>query len=386
VKVLFVCPFVPWPLVNGGKIRTFHLIKAASERAELHVRLIREPGTSAEAEAAIGAHCASLSFFDRERPGPWVRWSRARLERWFFSPALQAALAHDVATGGFDLVHLDELLLARIVNAGGVRVVQHHHKLDTVLYDTLNANRGPHRYFDLWKLRRLEADSARRTRFHVTCSEEDGDVLRARYPGIVCRAVPSGFDPLFFRAEEPAPPRDPLELCFLGSMDYGPNVDGVRFFVAECMPRLRERHPGVRLTIVGGNPAPEVRALEHADVAVTGVVPDVRPYLLRAGQMVVPLRIGGGTRLKIVEALALGTPVTSTAIGAEGLALEPDRDLRIADGAAALVDAIGRSIADPAGARALGEHGRRTVHARYRWDALGARLVGCWEEMLQLEG
>jgi len=312
-----------------------------------------------------------------------MRWSRPRLERWFHSPALQAAVQLDVDTGGFHLVHLDELLLARIVEPRGRRVpmVQHHHKLDTVLYDTLNAGRGPHRYFDLWKLNRLEAESARRYRHHLTCSEEDARILRERYGALDCHAVPSGFDPDFFRPPDPAPLRDPQTLLFLGSMNYGPNVDAVLRFARECLPELRTRHPGVRMQIVGGDPLPEVRALSGPDVEVTGGVPDVRPYLARCGQLVVPLRIGGGTRLKIVEALAMGAPVVSTHIGAEGLGLEDGRDLLLAADAPALTDAISAGIRDPRAGERRAAHGQRAVHDRYRWEVLGHELAEYWERV-----
>ena len=383
MKVLFVCPFVPWPLVNGGKIRTYNLVKAASNFAEVHLRVIREPGAAAGAEEALRSHCVSLSFFERKRPGSWMRWSRPKLERWFHSPALQASVQRDVDTGGFHLVHLDELLLARIVAPRDRRVpiVQHHHKLDTVLYDTLHAHRGPHRLFDLWKLNRLEAESARRYRHHLTCSEGDARILRERYGALDCHAVPSGFDPAFFRTPEPAPARDPLTLLFLGSMDYGPNVDAVLRFAEECLPALRARHPGVRLQVVGGHPAREVQALAGPGVVVTGAVPDVRPYLASCGQLVVPLRIGGGTRLKIVEALAMGAPVVSTPVGAEGLGLADGRDLVLAADAPSLVEAVSAGIRDPRAAERRAAQGRRSVYERYRWEVLGHELAEYWERV-----
>ena len=383
MKVLFVCPFVPWPLVNGGKIRTYNLIRSASQHAEIHLRVIREPGMSEEAREALEPWCGSLQFFDRQRPGSWIRWSRPKLERWFHSPALQACVRREVAEGGFQLTHLDELLLARILPPGrrSAPIVQHHHKLDTVLYDTLNNHRGPHRHFDLWKLHRLEADSARRYRHHVTCSEGDADILRRRHGALDCHAVPSGFDPEFFQSSEPAPPRDPLRLLFLGSMNYGPNVDAMLRFVDGCMPELRRRHPGLVLEVVGGNPDPEVQALAADDVVITGRVDDVRPYLARCGQMIVPLRIGGGTRLKIVEALAMETPVVSTTIGAEGLGLEHGRELLLADDAEALVEAIGSLINDPRRAATLAAAGREAVYGRYRWEALAEDLVAYWERV-----
>ncbi len=382
MKVLFICPFVPWPLVNGGKIRTYHLIRSVSSLAEIHLRVIREPGLTAEAEEAFEPYCASLKFFDRQRPGSWIRWSRPKLERWFHSPALEAAVQREIEEGDYQLVHLDELLLARIVpSARRIPIVQHHHKLDTVLYDKVNASRGPHRYFDLWKLYRLEAESARRYRHHLTCSEGDAEILRQRHGALDCAAVPSGFDPDFFHPSDPPPERAPKRLLFLGSMNYGPNVDAMLRFVLDCMPSLRERHPGVVLDVVGGDPTPEVKSLAGDDVNVTGRVEDVRPYLERCAAMVVPLRIGGGTRLKIVEALALNTPVVSTSTGAEGLGLEHGRELLLADDVPSLVERIGELFDDPGLGQRLGAAGRASVYERYRWDALAQDLFEYWERV-----
>lgn len=382
MRVLFICPFVPWPLVNGGKIRTFNLVKNAARDAEIHLRVIREPGMAEDAEEALAPHCASLQFFERSRPGSWMRWSRPKLERWFHSPGLQAAVRQEMQTGGHQLVHLDELLLARLpAGAHTVPVVQHHHKLDTVLYDTLNAARGPHRYFDLWKLRRLEAESARRYRHHLTCSEGDAAILRERHGALDCAAVPSGFDPAFHRPADPPATREPGRLLFLGSMDYGPNVDAVDTFVRLCLPRIRERFPEAVLDVVGGNPTAEVRALAGDGVHVTGRVDDVRPWLERAAAMVVPLRIGGGTRLKIVEALAMRTPVVSTNIGAEGLGLEDGVHALLADDAEGMIEHVCSLLADPDRSHALAYAGEDFVHERYTWDVLARELVDYWERI-----
>jgi glycosyltransferase involved in cell wall biosynthesis len=381
MKVLFVCPFVPWPLETGGKIRTYHLIREAAKHAEIHLRVIQEPTEVPGSRAALEEVCASVQFFERSRPGPFGRVRLAKLERWFHSNTLQRALQTDLARGGFLLVHLDELLLTRIVKGPRIPVVQHHHKLDTVLYDTLFANSGPTRHFDRWKLHRLEAESARRYRHHILCSHEDAKLLSGRHGALDFAVVPSGFDPQQFRPSDPPVPRDPSRIVFVGSMDYGPNVDAVGYFCRSMLPGLVERRPETVFEIVGANPTPEVRALASENVNVTGRVDAVPPYLERAACVVVPLRIGGGTRLKIVEALALETPVVSTTIGAEGLGLEDEKHLVLADTPEDMVQAVERLVTQPRAAGDMARRGRGYVHERFRWEALGQDLVDYWERV-----
>lgn len=382
MKVLFICPFVPWPLVNGGKIRTYHLLRAAARECEVHLRVIQEPEPVPGAEEALEAIVASAAFFERSRPGRLQRWQLPKLERWFHSRPLLEAVQRDLAGGDFKLVHLDELLLARIVpDARTIPVVQHHHKLDTVLYESLAHSATLEQRFDRWKLRRLETESARRYRHHLLCSQDDADTLRARHGALDCAVVPSGFDPACFRPDPAGPPREPARLVFLGSMDYGPNVEAVVRFVRESLPLVRAARPEVLFEIVGGNPSPEVRALAGPGVLVTGRVDEVQPYLARASALVVPLAIGGGTRLKIVEALALGTPVVSTTIGAQGLGLVHGTHLLLADGAEAFARATLELLGEPQEAARLGERGRAYVHEHYRWEVLGHELVDYWERV-----
>ena len=382
MKVLFVCPFVPWPLSTGGKVRTFNLIKEAAPHAELHVRVLHEPSGTPGAEEALAPHCASLAFFRRTPPGAGRRLLRAKLERWFHSRELEAEIAAAIAERRVDLVHLDELLLARSVpGERGIPVVQHHHKLDTVFYDTVSSGQGLGRHFDLWKLRRLEAESARRFRHHLLCSAEDARLLRRRYGALDVEIVPSGFDPALFTPAAPPVERAARRLVFLGSMDYAPNVEGVLRFARAVLPRVRAEVPEAVLDVVGRAPAPEVRGLAGPSVRVLGEVPEVRSHLEGAAVLVVPLRIGGGTRLKIVEALALGTPTVSTTIGAEGLGLVHGKHLLLADDDAAFARATVELLRDPARAAELGAGGQAFVHERYRWSALAHDLVDYWERV-----
>ncbi len=380
-RILFVCPFFPWPLTSGGKIRTFNLIRVLGGDAEIHLRALREPGVGREGERKLAPFCADIATFERDRPGTVMRWSRSKLERWFHSPALRKALAQDVQKGAFDLIHLDELLLARsLPPAPHVPVVQHHHKLDTVLYDSLSHHLGVHRHFDLWKLRRLESESARRFKWHVVCGEHDAEILRERYTGLEFQVVPSGFDPDYFRPSDPPAARTRNRILFLGTLSYGPNVDAIVRFI-RILPRLRERFPKVVFDVVGGDANRVIHSLHGNGVNVIGSVRDVRPYLEGAALLVVPLSIGGGTRLKIVEALAMGCPVVSTTVGAEGLELTPGVHLRIANGEDELAAAVLDVLADPEAARSMAERGRLQVHERYTWKVLARGLLDFWERI-----
>jgi glycosyltransferase involved in cell wall biosynthesis len=379
MDVLFASPVLPWPLDAGGRIRTFYLARALARDVRVHLRCVLAPGQDARAAEQLAPWCASLELYERSAPGVHRHLVRAKIERWFHSESLRARLREECASGRYALLHLDELLQARLVAPDcPIPVVQHHHKLDVDLFQRTTEGRGPQRHFDLWKLRRLEREAARRTPYHVFCCAEDREAFERRNGPTRAAIVPNGFDPEHY-AQAPAT-REPLRLLFLGSLSYEPNVNGCARFCADVLPELVRRHPGLVFDIVGREPNAAVRALASAHVRIHADVPDVRPYLERCSVFVVPLRIGGGTRLKISEALALGTPVVSTSIGAEGLALRHDEHLLLADTPAELGGSISRLLGDPLGAAALGARGRTYVWQHYTWPVLAARLLAFWQQ------
>jgi glycosyltransferase involved in cell wall biosynthesis len=195
--------------------------------------------------------------------------------------------------------------------------------------------------------------------------------------------VPNGVDLDFFRPSARSTLREPPTLLFFGAIDYYPNTDAMHFFLRDVFPHLLERYPHVRLCIVGRKPPESISAYRSANVEVTGVVDDVRPWLERADVVVVPLRIGGGTRLKILEAMAMGKAVVSTALGAEGLAVTPEHDLLVADDAPAFVAQIGRLLDDPALRLRVGASARRLVASRYSWKAAVEGLSRFYDELLE---
>jgi glycosyltransferase involved in cell wall biosynthesis len=194
--------------------------------------------------------------------------------------------------------------------------------------------------------------------------------------------IPNAVDLDYFSPRPGDPSPDGRTVLFFGAINYFPNVDGIRYLAGEIWPRIATRHPGARLEIIGQHPTSEILALQGPSVDVLGKVDDLRPYLARAAVSVVPLRIGGGTRLKVLEAMAMGRPVVSTSIGAEGIEAEPGRHLLLADDAEGFASAVSR-ILDQAqvGAR-LGREGRALVERRYSWQTAAHRLGAFFRELV----
>jgi glycosyltransferase involved in cell wall biosynthesis len=186
----------------------------------------------------------------------------------------------------------------------------------------------------------------------------------------VLGAVPTGVDVAHFSAVKPA--RKPRSLVFLGSMDWMPNIDSVHFFVAEIFPLLKAKFPETKFTIVGRNPPQSVRdlAARDANICVTGTVDDVRPFVAESEVMIVPLRIGGGTRIKIYEGMASAIPVVSTRIGAEGLPVSHGEQILLADSPEDFAREIGRLFEQPQLRECIGQNGFEFVRDNFGWESV----------------
>ena len=383
VRVLFVTPSMPWPPDQGARIRSAELIAALPPAVELHLWWVARPGEPQLPEV-LRARCASVRRFERSRPSLLERWAWPRAARWFWSRELGSALQD--ALPPVDLVHLDEpSLLPHWPDRATAPVCLQHHKLESVLADSL-ADLAPDRAeaarqrLDAERWRRLERDAAARIPAQLVCAAEDAQRLRAAYPWLNPVVIENGVTPERFAPRAVA--RGPHRLLLLGSLDYAPNQDGLRSFLQECWPGLRAARPDLQLDIVGRGAAPELEAACSFDPRIrwVGPVDDPRQHLAAAGAMVVPLRVGGGTRIKIAEALAMRTPVVSTQIGAEGLDLRSGEHLRIATLGEEFVSATCAAL-DALPDDSITAAGHARVLERYTWRALAGRLAETWDVM-----
>jgi polysaccharide biosynthesis protein PslH len=214
----------------------------------------------------------------------------------------------------------------------------------------------------------------------VAVSPQDRSIIERDYAAPLVRDIPTGVDTDYFRPSGSIR-SEPLHLVFTGSMDWLPNDDGMKHFIRTILPRIRAACPDTVLTIVGRKPFPALTAVsrELPYVRVTGQVDDVRPYLERAAVYVIPLRIGGGTRLKVFEAMAMEKPIVSTSIGVEGLPVVNGTDAFIADEPDAFADAVVRLLRDRALARQVGEAAALKVRAQFGWAPVAGSFVEACE-------
>lgn len=380
MRVLYATPFVPWPLDSGGRLRAYHLARAAAERAPVELHAVAEPRDLSAAREALEPCFERVVFHERTPGTTLAHLLRAKPERWFRSDGLADHL-RERGDESF-VLHLEEVFLARQVPAElRARTLVGHQKIDSVFHAEARERASVAARVETLRLANLEAFAARHFPHHLCCSEGDAENLARRFPGLRPAVIASGFDPDHFSPVHGGAPRAGGPLLLLGSLDYEPNVDAAEFLVREVLPLVRERQPRARVQLVGRRPSDRVRALAGDAVELHADVPDVRPFLEAAAALVVPLRIGGGTRLKIVEALASACPVISTPIGAEGLALEGDVHLTLAEGARALAAAAVHHLDDPAQAARLAAAGRDRVHDRYTWNRLAEGLIDLWRPL-----
>lgn len=227
------------------------------------------------------------------------------------------------------------------------------------------------------RFRRFEEAAFRQATRVIAVTEEDARIIRGEFGQPIVDVVENGIDRAFF--ESVTGSRDPSRILYLGALDWRPNLDAVGLLLDQILPQVRRDHPDARLVIVGRNPPAGLaeRVSQTPGAELHANVADVRPYLASSGVMAVPLRIGGGSRLKILEALACGLPVVASRIGAEGLRLRPGVDYLQAE-EEQMADALVRAIRAPGEMRAMAQQGRRLVLDTYDWDVLAKALEASW--------
>lgn len=392
LNVLIVSAQFPYPPRSGFAMRVYHLARRLAERHDVTLLAYARPHEREGVEALRG----EMRVEAVERAAPAAAATRARQAASLASPCpyacrkvhsreLQARIEALCARERFDVVQLESSLLCTFAVPGALPLVIDEHNVESEVFARMRAGERslPRRAFN-----RLEA--VRFARFErrwwaraagcVVTSERDARAVRAHAPGTPVAVVPNGVDLDAFRPS--AGPGEPRTVVFNGILDYRPNLDAAHHLADDVWPRVLARIPDARLTIVGRGHPRDIARLRRPGVVVTGEVPDVRPYLDRAAVVAVPVRIGGGTRLKVVEGLAAGRAMVSTALGCEGVRVRAGEHLLVADDAGAFADAVVRLFEDPALGRALGAAGRRLVEREYSWDLAAGRLDALLAEVV----
>jgi glycosyltransferase involved in cell wall biosynthesis len=303
----------------------------------------------------------------------------------YSSPEMGAAINSALSAGRFDIVHLDSIHLCSHIPlirnlASQAAVVLDWHNIESELMSRYAANtrsalRGTYARYTAGRLQKLEGEMLGDCSGHIVCSEREKSLLIAKKSSTRVVVVENGVDTEHF---QPSGARG-QHLLFVGQMSYHANADAAVSFVRSIWPEIRRTHPDITLQIVGSDPVPSVKELHGQDgVVVTGTVPDVLPYYQGAFASVVPLHTGGGTRLKILEAMSAGTPVISTAVGAEGLRVRDGNEFLLADASPSSWTTALAKLSDETVRAALVQRARDLVRREYDWRIVGARLAECY--------
>jgi polysaccharide biosynthesis protein PslH len=389
MKILWVKAGKLLPVDAGGKIRSFNILKHLARHHKVSLLSYYGGHHDPEYEPAIAAQLQDTQTIHTAAPEGTLSQSLDYLFRFpsripyavskFTDPNVRRTVARRLGDGNFDVAICDFLSASlNFPDQSTVPVVLFQHNVETMLWQrmarTAKAPWNKLSYsLEAWKMSSYEPQTLRRFQHVIAVSDHDRNAMLGVSSGCFITVVPTGVDTEIYRSAPPVP-GNPATILFTGSMDWEPNIDAVEYFSHDVWPMVLSAFPDARFQIVGRNPHPRVRRLASASVEITGTVPLVADYLRSATVVIVPLRIGGGTRLKIFEALAMAKAVVSTSIGAEGLDVTDGRDLMIADDAPFFAAAIIRLLQDPALRRNY-EQAAASLAARYDWSQIAVRFA-----------
>lgn len=402
MNAVIVSEGLAYPPTAGNRIRTLNLmLRLAREHRVTYIcRAGHDPEIARQAREFLADHgIQPILVEDAPSPRKSGVFFYARLASNLLSPlpyavalhnspAMHAAVRNQALRTTVDLWQFEWLPYVDALPPVRAPILVMAHNVESLIwqrYAQVETNPLKRWYLKRqWrKFHRFERRIFRHATRVVTVSQEDAAIVRQELGVPHTAVVENGIDKAYFSAATPA--RQPQTILFLGSLDWRPNLDAVNLLLDQIFPKIRQSEPAAQLCIVGRNPPPSLvnRTRAMPNVQLLADVPDVRPYLAQAGVMAVPLRIGGGSRLKILEALACGLPVVSTTVGAEGLCLVPGRHLFIADTVQEMADAMLHCLRNPAHAQAIAQQGRQFVHDCYDWDILADHLDRIWHECVQ---
>lgn len=400
MRILMLTLVAPFPPDSGPKVKTYNLLQYLGRHHEVTlVSLVRSAQERAHAEQLRGLCKAVYTVpFRRSRWRDAGYFARSLLAGDSFimrrdaSPELRALLAELTSREPFDIIHADQLNMARFaVDLPGTRVLDEHNAVWTIV--ARMARQGgplPKRLFlelEARRLRRYEARICARFDALLAVSAPDLRFLELAAAEAGTRLPPTAVIPIAVDARgEAAVQRvaTPHTILSMATMFWPPNVDGVLWFASEVYPLVKREVPEANFAVIGARPPAAVRRLGAVDasIAVTGYVEDPRPYLEQTAALIVPVRAGGGMRVKILEALARGLPIVSTTIGYEGIDLTPGEHLLVGDTPAAFADALVRILRDPALGRRLAAAGRQLAEARYDWRVVNPAVESAYAAAL----
>jgi polysaccharide biosynthesis protein PslH len=406
-KILYLAHLFPWPLTGGAQIKSYHTLQALSEHYDITMlALIRREDERVHLDKLALLCAGGIETFHLPRGGIKNKLRDALYaikalitqQSFLIIRDYQAGLWQKMREEGFidsfSAIHADHLQMMPFVpEKTNIPVVLDQHNAEFLIPKRLSetVNNPLMRWYagGEWKrLRQFEAMACERATVTLVVSEEDRALLAPLAPAARFVVYPIGVDTEFFGLQTRAAKAN--RVLSIGTMYWPPNVDAMLYFCGEILPLIRQKHPEVEVDIVGPKPVPSIVQLGVADpkIHITGFVDDVREYAKNCGVFIVPLRSGSGMRVKILTALAMGLPIVSTTVGAEGIEVVDGEHLLLADTPTDFANAVLSLLENPERAAQLGLAGCALMHTKYSWKATTERLLSVYRNCLsgRIEG
>ena len=396
MRILILTPWLPYPPEFGGGIRIYELIKNLSLRHRVSLLTYAEPGQEARI-SALQSLCEAVHTVLPDQSSDRHEGKRSRQLATLFStasyqrrstytPQMQAAIDTLLATEDFDIVQVEFSQMGAFdFKTRAVIVLDEHNIEYELLYRTHCSERSPARKLynglEFVKFRAEEQRAWHKVDACLLTSCREEEILHGVLPKKRTAVIPNGVDIENFKSTGETHV-NPNSIVFTGLMKYRPNIDGVLYFVKEVLPQILKVRPAVVFSIVGQGPTEEIQRLAGPNVVVTGRVPEVRSYLDQAAAVVVPLRMGSGTRLKVLEALAMGKAIISTSLGCEGINVSSGKHLLVADDPTHFAQSVLKILDDPTLAECLGQCGRTLAEEEYGWASITKDLEDFYSQLL----
>lgn len=406
MKILMITHILPFPPHGGCRIRNFNLIKQAASKHELHLVTFYRKAHSkteqkvAEATAEIKKFCKEVHVYPIEAEHNKFKYYSTLLFNLFSGDPYSAAIYHSksminkvkemIDRYKYDVVEIGEIGMlnyARLVPGIPKLLVHHNVESQLLARRATVANPLAKWYLNLQAKRteRFEKEAGNLIERHTACSSIDMETLKKINPDINCVVVPNGVDTDYFRPTDDK--MIPNSLIFVGGLQWLPNRDAMNFFIDKVWADLKQRVPDFTLSVVGKDAPQELVAFaaKEPDFHVTGFIEDIRPIITQSAVFIVPIRVGGGTRLKVLDGLAMGKAIVSHTIGCEGIDVTHDHDIIIADSAEDTVEAIVGLLSDEAKLKRIATNARQTAEQKYDWNIIGPILMDVYEELKALK-
>jgi len=396
MKVLFITTKSPLPMNDGHSLRTFNLLKSVAQKHKVTLLSFVKFPIEYEYREELEKLCSSVKQFsvpdNCSRPRAAISaclnipGNQPYVATKYNQSAMRKEIRQILCDETFDLVHLDMLPLGVFLDDVDIPVVLNEHNVESALLKRRcdSISNPVAKWYFAEQQRRLELFETRVVQgvTHViACSEEDGTILHGMAPDQLISVVPNGVDTDFYQSSS-IDKEEIDNLAFVGGMNWFPNRDAVSWFDQAVMTELLQRNPGIQLNVVGKS-IDEMKIKHDQQIVMHGFVDDTRPYLEKSAVVIVPIRVGGGTRLKVLEAMSMGKAMVSTSVGVEGIKVTHRKHVLIADTAEKFAESIVELLKNKELRREIGCEARKLVSDMYRWDRIGRKLLDVYENVLE---